>query len=187
MGCIVTFLALDWLASTVFFKCILKTSPREDAQSHWLQLFGFSPVWVFKRIWLLCIMCFQMHPQITCPRRCIIALAAFFWLFSAVTSNGLHVKWNSLNCCICTIFPNCVFRRNHVTGYICLFLSSVCLEMRPQIACLGGWKVTVVAFCLAFLHCVSSNAPSNYMQKRMQSYIGYICLIFHQCVFKCVS
>ena len=99
-----------------------------------------------------------MHLQSVCIRRCIIALAAFVWLFFAVTSNGLHVKWNSLTGCICTIFPNCVFRRNHVTGYICLL----------------------------FVFCVSRNASSNCLPGRMKSHSGCILFGFSPlCVFKC--
>ena len=37
--------------------------------------------------------------------------------------------------------------------------------------------------CLAFLHCVFSNEPSNCLHKRMHSCIGCICLTFLHCVF----
>ena len=51
-GCIVTLVAFVWLFSTVLFKRLLKSPAREDAKSHWLHLFGFSPPRVFK---FLCI------------------------------------------------------------------------------------------------------------------------------------
>ena len=42
-----------WLHLFVFsplcvFKCVLKTLAEEDAKSHWLHLFDFSPVCIFK-------------------------------------------------------------------------------------------------------------------------------------------
>ena len=37
-----------WLFSTVRFKCLLKLPSREDAKSHWLHLFDFSPLCVFE-------------------------------------------------------------------------------------------------------------------------------------------
>ena len=102
MGCIVKLLALDRLASTVFFSNVSSKRFHERMHNHigciclaFLQC-GFSndssnclPERRHShtgRICFtpLCTMCFQMHPQITCPRRCIIALAAFVWLFSTV-------------------------------------------------------------------------------------------------------
>ena len=51
----------------------LQSPACEDAYSHWLHLFAFSP------------MCFfQLFPQIACQRGCIVTLVAFVWLFSTV-------------------------------------------------------------------------------------------------------
>ena len=80
-----------------FFRWSLKLAAREDAKSHWLHLFDFSPLCVFKCLlkllgseqtyshWLhflvfspLCVYkCFQMSPITVCPRGCIITLVAF--------------------------------------------------------------------------------------------------------------
>ena len=49
--------------------------------------------------------------------------------------------------------------------------------MRPQIAYLGGCKVKLVAFVWFFF------TVCFQIIEQMQSYIGYICLTFLQCVF----
>ena len=45
IGCICFDFSPLWI-----FKCCLKWSAREDAKSHWLQLFNFSPMCIFKCI-----------------------------------------------------------------------------------------------------------------------------------------
>ena len=47
-GCQVTLGTFVWLFSSVFFKCVLKWHDREDAKSHKLHLFDFSPLYFFK-------------------------------------------------------------------------------------------------------------------------------------------
>ena len=53
------------------FKCLLKLPAWENAYSHWMNLFGFPPL------------CFQMSGQIACLCGCKITLVAFVWLFSS--------------------------------------------------------------------------------------------------------
>ena len=46
--CIITLVAFVWFFSTVRFQMYLKTTAREDAKSHWLHLFAFSLLCLFK-------------------------------------------------------------------------------------------------------------------------------------------
>ena len=46
--CKVTLVTFVWLFSSVFFKCVLKWHDQEDAKSHKLHLFDFSPLYFFK-------------------------------------------------------------------------------------------------------------------------------------------
>ena len=74
-GSKVTLVAFVWLFPTMawVFICVLKW-PAWVAYSHWLHLCNF-----FYCIFLLfSSMRFQMYPQITCTKRGIVALAAFF-------------------------------------------------------------------------------------------------------------
>ena len=90
-GCIcLTFFPL-WLV-----KCLLKAPAQQKGYSHWLHLFGFPPLCVFKCLFkvlpweetklqrmhlfdlLLCV--FQMSSQIACLKEGICALFAFFGL-----------------------------------------------------------------------------------------------------------
>ena len=48
--CKVALVALVWPFSTVRFRCVFKWPVWEGAKSHWLHLFGFSPLCVFKYI-----------------------------------------------------------------------------------------------------------------------------------------
>ena len=47
-GCIITLVAFIWLFSAVCIRCVLKLPCGEDAKSHRLHLFDFSPLCVFK-------------------------------------------------------------------------------------------------------------------------------------------
>ena len=59
--------------------------------------------------------------------------------------------------------------------------------MCPQMACLRGCIVALVAFCLSFLHCVFSNVSSNRLHEWMHNRTGCICLAFLHYAFSNVS
>ena len=85
-----------------------------------------------------------------------------------------------------------------LVAFVSLF-TTMYFQMSPQIACLRGCIVALVAFfyfphwvlkcllelhsrigciCLTFLHCVFSNVSSNRLHKRIHSRIGCIFFIF---------
>ena len=106
------------------FKCTLKLLAWEDASSHWLHLFDFSPpcVWIFSAVSF----------QIACLRGYIITLVALF-TFSNVSSNCLHEGMQNHTGCIILLFLHCessngLPRRVHNhNGCICLtFFPIVC-------------------------------------------------------------
>ena len=113
--------------------CILKSPAWEDAKSHLLHLFVFSP---------LCV--FLMFPQISCLRRGIVTLIAFVWLFSTVNFHMCpQISW---------------VRRGVVTlvAFVWLF-STVRFQMCLQIACQKRGIVVLIAFVWfsLFIICVS--------------------------------
>ena len=59
--------------------------------------------------------------------------------------------------------------------------STVSFQMCPQNTCIRGCKHTLVAICLTFLHCGYLHAPSKCLPAWMHSRIGYICLTFLRC------
>ena len=94
-----------------------------------------------------------------------------------------------------------------LVAFVSLF-TTMYFQMSPQIACLRGCIVALVAFfyfphwvlkcllelhsrigciCLTFLHCGFSNVSSNCLHQRMHSDTGCICLTFLHCVFSNVS
>ena len=152
---------------------IASWSAKEEAKSHWLQLFGFSPLWVFKCVlklpaledaksqllhWLFSAVHFQIYPQIICTRGCIITLVAFVWLFSSVCCH-MFSQIACLRGCKVTLaasvelFSTVCFRCVLTTqvALVCL-LSEVYFQVVPQIACPKGCKckLTLVAFVQLF-------------------------------------
>ena len=80
---------------------------------------------------------FQMSPQSTYIRGCIITLIAFFFtflesVFSNVSSNGLYKKMQS-----------------HINTFVWL-CSTVCFQMSPQITCTKRSITTLVALIWLF-------------------------------------
>ena len=71
-------------------------------------------------------------------------------------------------------FRNCLQKKMKKIHFVGLF----CTLYFPM-ACI----VTLVAFVLAFIHCVFSNVSSNGVLGRMHNHIGYICSTFLHCVF----
>ena len=59
-------------------------------------------------------------------------------------------------------------------------------QMCPQIACLGGCEVALVAF-VTFHHCVFSYVSAKHLHKRKQNCIDCICSPFLHCAFSNVS
>ena len=87
---------------------------------------------------LFSIMSFEMCPQSTCTRGCIVALVAFVWLFLTVSPVKMSPQITRLWKCKVTL-----------TAFVRLF-SAVPFQMLPQIACQRGCKVTLVAFVWLF-------------------------------------
>ena len=76
--------------------------------------------------------------------------------FSNGSSNDLPERMHKHKGCICLSFLHCAFsnvsskhldqsRHNHI-GCICLIFTTVHFQMSPQIACLRGCVITLVAF-----------------------------------------
>ena len=115
----------------------LQSPACEDAYSHWLHLFAFSP------------MCFfQLFPQIACQRGCIVTLVAFVWLFSTVCFQMFPQIVCTRGCIVtlqCDYASSCADDLNALVAFVWLF-STVCSQMFPQIACMSGCIVTLFAF-----------------------------------------
>ena len=75
--------------------------------------------------------------------------------FSNVSSNDLPEK-----------------RHGHIG---CIFFSTVCFQMSPQIPICCRMHNRIRCTCLAFLHCAFANVSPNCLLVRMQSHIGCIC------------
>ena len=117
---------------------------------------------------------FQMCPQITCLRGCIVTLVAFVWLFSTVrfqmslqiaclrgckvtffsSSENRHIGCICLaflHCAFSNVSSNCLPKRSLVAlvSFNWLF-TIVSFQMCPQIACRRGCIITLVAFVWLF-------------------------------------
>ena len=68
--------------------------------------------------------CFQMSPQMACPRECIVTLVAFVWLFSSVCCQmcpqitclswgKVTLVWSFLHCVFLNVSSNYVQTRMH--------------------------------------------------------------------------
>ena len=90
---------------------------------------------------------FQMFPQITCPKGCIITLVTFIWLFS--TDNDTD------NVCF-QMFPQIVYPRGCIVTYVafvcrifvCLFFNTIDINWRLVIFTL----ITIIRVTFAMLH-----------------------------------
>ena len=89
-------------------------------------------------VWLFFTVYIQMSPQTVCPRRCKVTLIAFVWLFSTVYFQ-MWPQSTWIRACIVTL-----------VAFVWL-LSTVCLKMFPQTVCPRRCKVTLVAFVWLFL------------------------------------
>ena len=140
-------------------------------------------------VWLFPAVRFQMCPQITCPRGCIVTLVTFVWLFSTV-----HFQMLPQMACL---------RRCKVTLVTFVWLFSIILP--DSHSCIlqtkfikiffgggdlsnGGWRCAgmkwyITCICLVFLSRMSVNGFSNCLHWQMHNYIGCICLAFLHCVF----
>ena len=88
-------------------------------------------------VWLFSTVHFRMYPQIACIRGCIVTLVAFIWLFSTVCFQ-MSPQSACMRRCIVTL-----------VAFVWLF-STVHFQMYPQIACIRGCIVTLVAFVWLF-------------------------------------
>ena len=83
------------------------------------------------------LVCFQMCPEIACPRRGKVTLATFVWFFSTVSSQVCP----QISC----------LRRGIVTlATFVWFFSTVRFQMCPQFICPGGCIVALAAFVWFF-------------------------------------
>ena len=128
-----------------------------DAKSHWLHLFGFPPLCVFKCFLKSLLEWVQSHIGRIC-------LTFLHGVFSNVSSKTLDHSMHIRNGCICETFLHYMFSNvssNHLSA-----------RMQNHAGCI----------CLAFLHCGFSNVSSNRLLEWMQSRIGRICLALRNCV-----
>ena len=130
------------------------------AKSHWMHLFGFSP---------LCVCSLNALGSKQARSHCICLVFLHYCALSSVSSSHLPERMHNHTDCICVTFLCCAF----------LNVSSICLpeKRHNHTGCI----------CLVFLHCEFSNVSSKHLHKRMQSHIGCICLVFLHCVFLYVS
>ena len=121
-------------------------------------------------------MCFQMCPQTTCLRGCIVTLAAFVWLFSTV-----HLQM----CLQSTCIWGCIIT---LVAVVWIF-PTVRFQVCPQIAFLRECIVTLVAFFWwhrqviafkIFLHpsCSRKGKPMQSWTSHFWCLQGTDCLIF---------
>ena len=90
-------------------------------------------------VWLFSAVRFQMCPQSACLRGCIVTLIAFVWLFSTV-----HFKMTSQ----AAFHRRCILT---LVAFVWLF-SAMLFKMTSQAAFHRGWKLTFVALVWFFLH-----------------------------------
>ena len=83
--------------------CLLKELVLKQAKSHWLHLFGFSPLCVFSNVSLNC-QPEEIHSHTGC-----ICLTFIRCVFLNASSNCLPEKRHSHIGCICLTFRHCVF------------------------------------------------------------------------------
>ena len=110
-GCMVTVAAFVWL----FLHCVFSNA--SSICLHW-------QMYLVALVALVCFFStvgFQMVPQITCLRGCIITLVAFVWLFSTV---GFQMS-PQITCIRCSKVTSVVSNRSHGRmqnriGCICL-------------------------------------------------------------------
>ena len=81
--------------------------------------------------------CFRMSTQTACIRRCIVTSIAFIWLFSTVPFQ-MYPQIVNPNRCIVTLVA------------FVWFFSTVHFQMYLQTACMNGCKVTLIAFVCLF-------------------------------------
>ena len=86
-GCIIALVTFYFMLLCLI-ECVFKLSSREDANSHWLHLLGFSPLCIFK--WLLKWPSEKMYSCTGC-----ICLTLFSGVFSNVLSICLLKKFHS--------------------------------------------------------------------------------------------
>ena len=144
--CKVALVACVLLFSTVRFQMSPETALH---CSHLLHLFGF----------LHCALPNVSSKRLHEKRQSHIGSICWTFLhcaFSNVSSNGLHERMHSCIGCICLTFLHCAFSnvssnclsewmQSHI-DCICWPLSTVGFRMSPQIACLRGCIITLVAF-----------------------------------------
>ena len=93
----------------------------------------------------LTVLYYHMPPQISRLRWRITTQVTFEWLFSAVSVCPRRCKITLLDCIRMTLSNS--------------YTSSVCFQMCPQMACIGG-RHCCLCICLVFLHCVFLNVSS---------------------------
>ena len=98
-----------------------------------------SIVTLFAFVWLFSTVNFQMCPQSTCMNRCKVTLVAFVWLFSTVYFQ-MCPQSAYMNRCKVTL-----------VAFVWLFtFTTVHFQMSPQIACTRRGIITLVAFVWLF-------------------------------------
>ena len=136
-----------------FFKCVLKLPAWEDAKSHWLHLFCFSPLCIFK-----CI--FKLPAQ----KDAIVTLVAFVWFFSTMFFQ-MCLQMACLNGCKITL-----------VAFVCPF-STVGFHMNPQTVCTRACIIALIAF--VWFWCVFNPIPTGVFGSKFTRGGGQICPHHH--------
>ena len=118
-------------------------------------------------------MSFQMFPQIACKSRCIVALAAIAINFPPLCAFKCLLK-----------FPACEHARLHWLHLLSVWrFPGVGFQMCPQIACLSGCIITLVAFVWLFTTMHFEMCPQRAYDAK--SHWLHLFNFSPVCVFKC--
>ena len=117
-------------------------------------------------VWLFSTVCFQMSPQIACPRRGIVTLVAFVWPFSAVRFQM-------------TLQITCLKGNKVALVEFAWLFSTVSFHMCPQSVCINERIVTLVAFVwlssTVYLHVtVRSDSIGWSIEERVFTFIAFV-------------
>ena len=108
-------------------------------------------------VWLFSSVCFQMRPQMACPRRCIVTLATFVWLFPTV-SFQMCPQIGCLNRCKVALIALVCFSPEWV--FKCVLKLPTCKDLKSHWLHIFGFSP---------LRCEFSNVTSKRLHKRMHS------------------
>ena len=138
-----------------------------------------------------------MCRQSACTKRCRVTLVKLVWLFSTVYFH-MHKRMRNHILCICSTFLCAVFlnacsKRLHKRmqihiGYTCLTFPYCAYSKNISLICSQKEMYCHIrCICSTFLCCVLIYVCSKRWHKRMQIYIGCICLTLTHCSVRTIK